>query len=100
VWRIADSEEISDSPHTAAKFSTTDIAATRDWPESRRLCAAAVLRILSQTLPHTAGENTATASFRLRPPLELYFATDAQFLSRHSYRQTIETTNEFARIKF
>jgi hypothetical protein len=34
------------------------------------------LRIQSQTLTHTAGENTATASFRPRPPLELYFATD------------------------
>jgi hypothetical protein len=32
-------------------------------------------RSQSQTLTHTAGENTATASFRLPPPLELYFAT-------------------------
>ena len=35
----------------------------------------ALLRIQSQILIHTAGENTATASFRPLPPLKLYFAT-------------------------
>jgi len=53
-----------------------DIAAPPDWPESPRLGAVALLRTLSQTLPHTAGENTAAASFKPRPPLEWYFATD------------------------
>jgi transposase InsO family protein len=44
-----------------------------------RLCAVALLPIQSQTFTHTAGENTATASFRPRPPLELYFATHRLF---------------------
>jgi len=35
----------------------------------------ALLPIQLQTLTHTAGENTATASFRPSPPLELYLAT-------------------------
>ena len=60
---------------TATKVTTTDIAATPDWPESLRLSAVALLRILSQTFTHTAGENTATASFRPPPQLELFFAT-------------------------
>jgi hypothetical protein len=60
---------------TATKVTTTYIAATSDWPESLRLSAVALLRILSQTFTHTAGENTATASFRPPPQLDLYFAT-------------------------
>src|SRR5208282_1001613 len=49
-----------------------------DWAiaESRRLSRVALLRIQSQPLTHTAGDYTATVSFRPRPPLELYFATD------------------------
>jgi hypothetical protein len=40
-----------------------------------RLNAVALFRIQLQSLTHIAGENTVTAAFRLRPPLELYFAT-------------------------
>ena len=58
----------------ATKFTTTDIAATLDWPASPQLSAVAFLSIQSQTLTHTAGENTATASLRPRPSPELYFA--------------------------
>src|SRR5208283_5736142 len=70
-WTHGDLERKLDS----YKVYYTDIAATPDWPDSRRRSAAALPLIQSQTLTHIAGENTATASFRLRPPLEWHFAT-------------------------
>jgi hypothetical protein len=60
---------------TATRFTTTDIAATLDWRESRGLSGVVHLPIQLQTLTHTAGENTATGSFRPRRPLELQFDT-------------------------
>jgi transposase InsO family protein len=59
----------------ATRFTTTDIAAKLDWPASPQFSVVALLPIQSQTLTHTAGENTATASLRPRPPPELYLAT-------------------------
>jgi len=59
VWRIINCSRTNNSPHRL---------------ESRRLSAAALLRIQSRTLTHAAGENAATASFRPRPPRELQFA--------------------------
>ena len=44
-----------------------------------------LLRIQSQTLPHTAGENTATASLRPRPPPELYLATHRHYWVAQGY---------------
>jgi hypothetical protein len=58
------------------RFTTTNIAATPDWPASRQLSAVARLLIRSQTFSHIAGGNTATPYFRPLLPHELEFATD------------------------
>jgi transposase InsO family protein len=70
IRRFFGTKAILNGRSTATKFTTTDIAATPDWPASPRLNAVGPMRIRSQTFTHTVGENTATASFRLRPLLE------------------------------
>ena len=68
-------------PKTAAwtdrisQFQLPGYEKTPGSPASLRRSAAGRLPIQSLTLTHTAGENTATASFRPPPQLELYFAT-------------------------
>ena len=72
--RCSGTKAIWNGSSTATKSTTTDIAATPDWPASPRLNEVVLLPIQSQTLTHTAGENTATASFKTRPPLEWHFS--------------------------
>jgi len=51
------------------------IAVTPDWPDSRPPREAVLLRLRPHASTHIAGVDTATASFRDRPPPKLEFAT-------------------------
>ena len=57
------------------KRITTNIAVTPHWPDSRPPREAVLLRLRPHASTHIAGVDTATASFRDRPPPKLEFAT-------------------------
>jgi hypothetical protein len=75
MGRYFETRTISNGSWRITRSITTNIGITPDWPASRPLKEAVRLRIRPQDLPRIAGDDTATACFRLQLRPELQFAT-------------------------